>query len=70
MQNDFQKMFRKLMEDKLATRPHIAEKRTSIIAPSPLPFPFPFYLSKNYCVECGIADGDVHRGALTCFVFV
>ena len=34
MQSDFQKMFRKLMEDKLATRPHIAEKRTSIISPS------------------------------------
>ncbi|KAM5545289.1 hypothetical protein V8D89_001400 [Ganoderma adspersum] len=26
MQSDFQKMFRKLMEDKLASRPHIAEK--------------------------------------------
>ncbi|PIL26744.1 hypothetical protein GSI_11158 [Ganoderma sinense ZZ0214-1] len=26
MQSDFQNMFRKLMEDKLATRPHIAEK--------------------------------------------
>ena len=31
MQGDFQKVFRKLMEDKLATRPHIAEKRTSTI---------------------------------------
>ena len=59
MQNDFQKVFRKLMEDKLVTRPHIAEKRTSIV--------FPFYLSKN---DCGIADGGVHRGGgLRSFMF-
>ncbi len=31
MQNNFQKAFRQTMEQKLATRPHIAEKCTSIV---------------------------------------
>ena len=44
MQSDFQKMFRKIMEDKLAARPHIAEKCTSTTA-----FPFACQKLTLYC---------------------
>nr|VWO94428.1 FAD-binding monooxygenase BOA2 (EC (Botcinic acid biosynthesis cluster A protein 2) [Ganoderma boninense] len=43
MQSDFQKMFRKIMEDKLAARPHIAEKRTSVASSSTI------HLAASHC---------------------